>query len=337
MTTWKILMGNVDLNKEVIQWGCKCLESLGYKLKSNLPENILDTPWSYILRFATSDGYMYLKHTPDMFALEPIIIKALQDQFHASVPTVIAHNTELNCFLMKDAGRSLREILKRNFDVTLLCRAIDQFTLLQVDVSDHIDVFLNIGVPDYRLDKLPDLYKNLLSQKELLTAEDLSEIEINKLESLLPVVSSLCNKLASYPVKQTIVQPDFNDKNTLIDDMKQKITIIDLGEIVISHPFFSLLNCLRQIKKHHELTDEDELFLRIKEACFKNYMNLFKSKKDFTSAFATAQLLHIVYEVSYQYRFMNACGKDNLVAFQHWKLGGLLKKFLADFKRSDRS
>lgn len=319
---------NDNLNKEITQWGYKCLTSLGYTLKSNLPENVLKTPWSYVVRFETSDGYIYLKHTPELFALEPTIIQILHDQFHASVPIVIAHNAELNCFLMKDAGRSLREILKKKFDEALLCRAIEQFTSLQIAVADHVDVFLNIGVPDYRLDQLPSLYKELISQHDLLIADGLSEVEISKLEALLPKIYNLCKKLSEYSIKQTIVQPDFNDNNTLIDDKSQDITIIDLGEIVISHPFFSLINCLEQIKKHHALTDEDYRYKKIKDACFKNYMNFFKSKEHLSDAFATAQLLHIVYGISYQYRFMIACGKERLMSFQHWKLSHLLKEFI---------
>jgi len=245
--------GNDNLNKAIIQWGCKHLSSLGYTLKSNLPENMLNTPWSYVVRFETSDGYIYLKHTPELIALEATIIQILHDQFHASVPTVIAHNAELNCFLMKDAGRPLREILKQQFDAALLCKAIEKFTSLQLTVADHIKVFLDMGVPDWRLDKLPDLYKQLLLQSDLLIADGLSEKEISELERLLPKVSNLCKKLSDYSIKPSIVQPDFNDNNILIDDILKNITIIDLGEIAISHPFFSLLNCLRQIKKHHGL------------------------------------------------------------------------------------
>lgn len=325
------VLENEDLHKEIIQWGCKCLASFGYTLKSSLPENVLNTPWSYLVRFETSDGYIYLKHTPELFALEPTIIQILHDQFHASVPTVIAHNAELNCFLMKDAGRPLREILKKKFDEALLCRAIEQFTSLQIAVADRIDVFLDIGVPDYRLYKLPGLYKELISQKDLLTAEGLSEVEINNLEALLPKVFNLCKELSDYSIKQTIVQPDFNDNNTLIDDVSKNITIIDLGEIVISHPFFSLLNCLEQIKKHHGLTDKDDTYLRIKDACFKNYMNFFESKEHLFHAVTTAQLLSKVYGISYQYRFMIACGKEQLLSFQHWKLSSLLKEFMTIF------
>src|SRR5690606_29027590 len=130
--------------KDIIQWACKCLSSLGYALKSKLPEKVLKTPWSYVLRFETSEGYIYLKHTPALLALEASIIQILHDQFYASVPTVIAHNTELNCFLMKDAGRPLRDILKQKFDTELLCKAIDQFTSLQIATADNLDAFLDI-------------------------------------------------------------------------------------------------------------------------------------------------------------------------------------------------
>ena len=327
MTTEPVT-GNDNLNKEIIQWGCKYLSSHGYTLKSNLPENVLNTPWSYVVRFETSDGYIYLKHTPALLALEATIIQILHDQFHASVPTVIAHNTELNCFLMKDAGRSLREILKQQFDAELFCKAIDQFTSLQLATADNVDVFLDIGVPDWRLDKLPDLYKELLSQKDILIEDGLSEIEISELETLFPKVSNLCKKLSDYSIKQTIVQPDFNDNNTLIDTISQDITIIDLGEIVISHPFFSLINCLQQIKKHHGLTDEDDTYIQIMDACLKNYMN-FGSKKHLLDAFAMAHILWIVYGMLCQYRLIIACGKERIMSFQPGRLSGSLKEFIS--------
>jgi len=134
---------NDNLNKRIIQWGCKCLLSRGYTLKNKLPENVQNTPWSYVVRFVTSDGYIYLKHTPALLALEAVITRILQEQFHASVPEIIAHNAQLNCFLMKDAGMPLRQILKKQFDAALLCKAIDQFTSIQLVVTDHINTFRN--------------------------------------------------------------------------------------------------------------------------------------------------------------------------------------------------
>jgi Phosphotransferase enzyme family len=329
MNTTEPVTKNNDLNKQIIQWGSQYLSSHGYSLKNNLPQTVQDTPWSYVVRFTTSDGYVYLKHTPAMLALEATIIQTLRDQFHAPVPKVIAHNAELNCFLMEDAGKSLRGILKQKFDESLLCKAIDQFTLLQLAVADRVDIFLNIGVPDWRLDKLPDLYMQLLSQKDLLIEDGLSEIEIRKLEALLPTILNLCKKLSSYSIKQTIVQPDFNDNNSLVDEMTQEITIIDLGEIAISHPFFSLINYLYVIKKHHALTDEDDTYLRIKDACLKNFMD-FESKKRLLDAFEIARILFFIYGALCSYRLMMACDKARFTSFfqRHGRPSMELKKFV---------
>lgn len=321
---------NNNLNKKIIPWACQYLLSHGYTLKSNLPEDVQSTPWSCVVRFATSDGYIYLKHTPELLALEASIIQILHDQFHVSVPEVIAHNAELNCFLMKDAGRPLREILKKKFDVALFCKAIDQFTSMQLAVADQINIFLDMGVPDWRLDKLPDLYMQLLSQKEMLIADGLSEKEIDELKKLLPKVSDLCQKLSGYAIKPSIVQPDFNDNNTLIADILRDITMIDLGEIVISHPFFSLINCLQQAKKHHALTDKDDAYLQLMDACLKNYMNA-ESKKYLLDAFAIASILFFIYGALSNYRLMIACDKARFTSSfrMHGRSSIPLRDFLA--------
>lgn len=308
------------LNKEINQWACTQLASLGYTLESDHPDIVLNTPWSYVVRFETSEAYLYLKHTPEPLALEATIIQILRDQFQASVPTVIAHNAKLNCFLMKDAGRPLRDLLKQQFDAALLCKAIDQFTAMQFAVAERVYVFLDIGVPDWRLEQLPDLYMEMLSQKDILMADGISEIEIRPLEALHPQVSTLCEKLSDYGLKQTIIQPDFHDNNLLIDDVSQKITIIDLGEVVVSHPFFSLINFLQQIKKHHALTDDDEAYLKIKEACMKSY-----SQFDLAGVLSIAQPLWHVYSILSQTRLMNACGKDNIISIQPGRLSHSLK------------
>ena len=294
------------------------------------------TPWSDVVRFATLDGYIYLKHTPAQLALEAPVIKMLHDQFHARVPIIIAHHTEFNCFLMKDAGRPLRESLNQQFDAALFCKAIEQFTALQLATADHVDVFLNIGVPDWRLNKLPDLYKTLLSQKKILIEDGLSELDIHELKTLLPKVSNCCKKLSEYPIKQTVVQPDFNDNNILIDDRSKDITIIDLGEIVISHPFFSLVNCLHQIEKHHGLAVKKDMYQRMMDACLNNDMNL--DSKKYLDAFKIAQTLWFVYCALADYRLRLACDPAKFMSFQmHGRLYDSLKKLISACHAIDSS
>lgn len=113
-----------------------------------------------------------------------------------------------------------------------------------------------------------------------------------------------------------------------------KTTIIDLGEVVISHPFFSLLNFLYRMKKHHGLSEEDDLYRRIKDACFKSYKPCFTSDKDFQDALATANLVNIIYYLVDQDRFISACGADNLIGYGHRKLRDLLTTFMATCKNN---
>jgi hypothetical protein len=317
--------------KKVIQWGYEYLTAHGYTLKSHLPETVKNSPWSYVVRFATSAGNIYLKHTPPLLALESAIIQTLHNQFHADVPTVIAQNTDLQCFLMKDAGIPLREILKQQFDAALLLKSIDQFTSLQITVADHLNVFLDMGVPDWRLEKIPDLYIKLLDQKALLSAEGVSEKELSELINLLPLVNELCRKLLGYAIKPSIVQPDFHDNNILMSKSLQKITFIDLGEIVISSPFFSLTGFLEQVKRHHGLAEKDEKYQQLVDACLKNFRE-FESEKRLLEAFELTRLLHFPYSVLCRGRLSIACGQDTLIKFHPWKFNIILRNFIRDCK-----
>lgn len=315
---------------ESTRWGFEYLTSHGYTLKSSQPEVVQNTPWSYVVRFETNDGYIYLKHTPTNLALEASIIKLLHDRFHAPVASIIASNDKLNCFLMRDAGKPLRDILKQKFDEALAFKAIDSLTSLQITVADHVNAFIDIGVPDWRLDKFTKLYRDLILQKDMLLEDGLSDIEINKLESLIPTVTNLSEKLSGYAIKESIVQPDFNDNNTIIDNLSGKITIIDLGEISITHPFFSLLNWLKQMKKHHGISDGDEAYLRMKDACLSNFTK-YESKERLLEAFSIAAKLCSIYWSFSNYRLITSCNKAEFTSL--FKMQGRpalsLKEFLA--------
>ncbi len=322
--------GTKSVRELVIQWGLEQLISIGYALKTEQPEIVQATPWSYVIRFSTSNGYVYLKQTPQQIALEASIIETLYKQFNAPVPEVIAHNDKLHCFLMKDSGESLRAILKVKFNEALLCKAVDQFLTLQQVVADEVDVFIDMGVPDYRLNKLSGLYRQLISKKDILMADGLSKKEISQLEALYPTVSDLCHQLSSYGIKETMVQPDFNDNNTLVDDVTKKVTIIDLGEIVISHPFFSLLNFLFVIKKHHGLIDNSKVYLALEKHCFKSFQ---LDAQGASKAVELARTLFFVYAALGNYRLRCACDETQLTGEfdRHGRISTSLKALIKVF------
>ncbi len=327
-------MEDAVLTAKVIAWAKETLESLGYNSNKPSPETIVNTPWSHVMRFDTSCGYVYLKHMPSMISLEPFFFQALQKHCQAPVPTVIEKNKNLNCFLMKDAGHSLRATLKEHFDINLFSKAINEFVSLQKASSNHIQALLSLGVLDYRLDKLPILYDELITNKSLIIQEGLSNSEISQLKRLSGNIHSLCQKLSTYPVPATIVQPDFSDNNMLFDPFNNTITVIDLGEIVISHPFFSLLNCLYQANKHYSIDTNDERYPTLFDSCFKKYKQVFSSEEEFLDALNISKTLRSVYDLIYQTVFIEACGKESLLSFGHYSFGESLHKFIKSSSKS---
>jgi hypothetical protein len=289
-------------HQAILHWANDLLAAKGYSL-SHAPEIVVDTPWSHVIRLATATATFYLKQTPPALFLEPKILQLLASQLNANVPIVIASNENLHGFLMKDAGQSLRGYLKTEPQPELLCQAVVRYTALQRSAENHTKSFLALGVPDWRLDKLPQLYQQLISQTAFLKSEGLIDQELQLLHNLIPKVSQLCQLLSQYQIPESIVQPDFNTNNTLIDPNTQKMAFIDWGEIVITHPFFSLHNFLYQVTIHHGIKQHDEIYLQLQSACFENWLTL-ASKTQLLEAFRLVQSLWPIYATLAHYRLM---------------------------------
>ncbi len=314
-------------SEECIRWARHELELRGYVLRGDL-ELVQDTPWSYVARFDSADGVVYLKRMPEKIALDAQVASILRDQFHAAVPEIITHSSELQCYLMKDAGQPLRQVLKQRFDVNLLCQAIKQFTAMQCAVAGHVDVFLSIGVPDWRLEQWPALYRQLLSDRDVLIADGLTEKEYDKLAVMQSKVTDLCEQLSSYDIKPSLVQPDFQDNNVLIDLQTKKLTNIDLGEVVISHPFFSLVGCLDQAVFYHGISEKDDTYLQLEVACLEHFKRV-ESDQKLREAFSIATVLWPIYSALSQLRLRFACDEQAFLQLQrHGKLSWRLKQFI---------
>jgi aminoglycoside/choline kinase family phosphotransferase len=315
----------------IIQWAEEYLSSNGFII-TGLPEHVRTMPWSSVTRFTTSTGYIYLKQTPPALSLEPVITQILYDRFHASVPIVLATNKELHCFLMKDAGNPLRDLFKSRFQADLLCLAIKEYTFIQHAAAEHINIFLELGVPDWRLELLPSLYAELISKEDTLIADGMTTDELNTLNKLHPKFLSLCKKLSVCKLPETLDHCDFHDNNILIENNTNDITIIDLGETVITHPFFSLISCLRNARFRYSIKETDKTYIQLQDACFKNWIN-FEKKNNLLSAFSLAKKLWPIYVTLGEYRLMISSHAEEFKSLdRRGRLTEGLKEFIAENK-----
>ena len=144
---------------------------MGYTIKNPTPEVILQAPWSCVYRFNTDQVDYYLKQVPPELSIEPQVIHLLQETCEASVPLLITDNPQAHCFLMQSVGIPLRVFFKQGFNAKLLTTVIYDYAAVQRRSITYLNRFLNLGVSDWRIQKIPACYTTLIQQEELLIAD----------------------------------------------------------------------------------------------------------------------------------------------------------------------
>lgn len=226
-------------NQLALKWALEHL-ALNDEFKIIDQQKIIETAYSTVHRITSSESNVYyLKQTPEMLYLEPQTITCLYEQRCRHIPTIIAKNKHLHCFLMLSCGDdTLRNLFKEKIDLEMLKAGILNYTKIQRIVENKLPQLIKLGIPDWRLEKFSSLYYQLLEQEELLLSDGLSKNEIILLNRAYEICFNLCESLSKYQIPETINHCDFHENNMVLNQKTGTISIIDWGETVISHPFF---------------------------------------------------------------------------------------------------
>jgi hypothetical protein len=270
-----------------LDWAQNYLTTHGYEILRS-PETVRAMPWSIVTHFSTSKGSIYLKEMASLFSLEPTLIMALAEWDEGSVPMIITTNNELRCFLMEDAGTQLSKQLKSEFQKDLLIKSVTICANNQLRAVNHVKDLLSLGVPDWRLSKLPEIYLHLVNEENILQEDGLTPAEIKMLKTLHSTFSTLCTGLSQYKIPETLEHTDFNDSNILIKD--GKLTIGDWGDAVISHPFFSLAAYLNSATRYYDFKETDEIYIHLQNVYLDTWLE-FESKERLIETFQLAKRL----------------------------------------------
>lgn len=251
---------------KIIEWGLSYLVSQNYQI-TQLPEIIIETPWSKLVRFSASKDIFYLKQTPADLFIETDVIQVIQkNSLNAPVPKILFKNESLHCFLMHSCGdHSLRTQFKGTLDSQLLMGGLKTYIRIQRSLEQNLEALAAVGVPDWRVNRIPKLFEELLQNEAMLLEEGLTQAEIEKLVTLVPTVHSICEFLSGQKVKETLVNCDFNENNMIVDTSRKQISIVDWGESVISHPFFSIAAHLSATARRYQLDLNGRLLESIKQ------------------------------------------------------------------------
>lgn len=259
----------------LLAWGTQTLRSQGHIIEQ-APEIVVQTPWSTVIRFSTIEHCFYVKQTPPDLFIEAQIMRMIQKNApDALIPTILLENPDLYCFLMPACGDySLRTKFNGIIDPDLLTQGLHRYLKILRSFEHNVSVLEIIDIPDWRLNVIPQRYIELLQNKALLIEEGLTHDEIDKLKTLVPTIESICTSLTRQKVKETLVNGDFNENNLIFNEKTQQISIVDWGECVITHPFFSIASHLQSLARRYQLDLDGNFLQKIKQQCLSCWLDV---------------------------------------------------------------
>jgi hypothetical protein len=185
-------------------------------------------PWSTVIRVPTDDGDVFFKANIPELRHEAVVALHLARRVPDRVPPLIADDPDRGWMLMADGGRRLREVIAEERDLSRWEDVIEGAADIARAMEPDVDDLLAAGVPDFRLAVLPDKYAALV--------ED-SGFE-QRFRAAVPRVREMAEELATYGVNETLQHDDLHDGQVFVRGDRQ--LILDGGDCVISHPFFTM-------------------------------------------------------------------------------------------------
>jgi hypothetical protein len=141
---------------------------------------------------------------------------------------LIADDLDRGWMIMEDCGRRLREVIAEERDLSRWNDIIEGAADIARAMEPEVEHLLAAGVPDLRLAVLPDRYAALVESMDVE----------QRFRDAVPRVRDMAEELASYGVVETLQHDDLHDGQVFVRGGKQ--LILDWGDAVISHPFFTL-------------------------------------------------------------------------------------------------
>jgi Phosphotransferase enzyme family len=202
-------------------------------------------PWSTVFTVPTDAGILYFKAAAPSLAHEAALTQTLAEWFPGCVPAPLASDLDRGWMLLPDhgppKGQRLRELVRAEGSPNHWFDILANYADLQITLSSRLNELLELRVPDRRLERLPELYGNLLLNEEFLLQDQpdgLDPFMIEQLHRCLPDLAARCQELADGPIPESLNHGDFHDGNVFVH--ADHSWFFDWGDASITHPFFSL-------------------------------------------------------------------------------------------------
>ena len=265
-------------------------------IRSSVPGSVIGSieqtyvsAWATVMRVPTTDGDLWFKANASVQRFEAGLAVELATLATDRVVEVVAADVDRGWFLMADAGERLRDSVEGPEQLDQWFRILPMYAEFQLAVAPDVDRLLAVGVPDERLEALPDHLARVLDDHDVLMLglpDGVTSDELARLHSALPGFASMCSELAASPIPQTLQHDDFHDGQVFVRD--GRYLFLDWGDSCISHPFHTMVVTLRVLAVQQELGPGAPELLRLRDA----YLERFEELASLAELRSMADLAH---------------------------------------------
>lgn len=212
-------------------------------------ESIVATPYSEVKKITKGSSVYYLKKTPAPLFIESEILGFLHTINPAfTTPKLVDADRDNLCFLTQSCGeQTLRTLFAGRLNADALKGPVQEYQRIQKACVSHASELLAMGVLDWRLSRLPDIYERFVSDKEALARWGVEADTRQRLHELRLLFSDLCHEIADYNIPDTLNHSDFQENNMVIEAATGKVSIIDWGEVTISPALWPVVGFFKKI------------------------------------------------------------------------------------------
>jgi phosphotransferase family enzyme len=213
-------------------------------------------PWACVFRAETPDGSIWFKACAPTHAFEVPLTSSLASRWPHTVTDVLAYDVDRRWLLMADAGEPLRTLGNppERWEAFL-----PSYAELQIGETAHVGDHLASGTPDLRLERLPELFHDLVAAELPLDRTERAE-----LGRFAVRFGERCRELETAGIGPSVQHDDLHMNNLYVQD--QEMRVLDWGDASIGHPFFSLFEVFRFLSEVNGLPSSDPWFARLRDA-----------------------------------------------------------------------
>jgi hypothetical protein len=213
-------------------------------------------PWATIARAPASEGFVWFKACAPVQGFEPRLTAGLADRWPDRVARVLAHDASRGWLLTADAGEP---VAAHGNDPRLWLRALPDHAELQRGEVARTPEHLEAGVPDRRVERLPDELATLLA-----TPLPIERGEIDRLRAFAPRFAELCTELSATAPIASVQHDDLHLRSLYVDG--PALRVLDWGDACIGHPFATLVVTFHWLEETNGLALDDPWFARLRDA-----------------------------------------------------------------------